>query len=300
MITSETKNWLKPETLSKLSGLDLIARRVVEGYITGLHKSPYHGFSAEFSEHHPYHPGAPLKSIDWRVLGRTERYYIKSYEEETNCRAMLIMDTSASMGYSSGAISKQLYATYLAAALAFLLLKQRDATGLALVDSELRTLIRPRSVMSHLSTLLTPLSKLESRGKTRLAPVLNKLAERLKRRTLICLFSDLMDSDKEVITALKNFRIRGHELLVFHILDPMEINMQLKRDAILIDMETDKRLPVDTRHIARTYADQVDAWTQKLRHSCLNMQVDYIRLSTDTPYDQALSAFLAKRKKSGA
>jgi len=296
----DAKQWLRPEAVSRLSGLDLIARRVVEGFITGLHKSPYHGFSAEFSEYRPYYPGAPLKFMDWRLWGRTGRYYIKAFEEETNLRATLVVDGSASMGYGSGETTKQQYTVWLAAALTFLLLKQRDAVGLALFDETLRSLIRPRAVMGQLNTILHPLSQMESQGRTAAGRVLNQLAERLHRRSLVCILSDLMDDETAVIQAIKNFRIRGHEIIVFHILDPLELNLSLGSDSVLVDAETGQRLPVDTRQAAAAYSQRITTWTEGLKHACLDMRADYVRLQTDTPFDRALSAFLNKRMHIGA
>ena len=297
---TDSTQWLLPEAVHRLSGLDLVARCVVEGFITGLHKSPFHGFSVEFSEYRPYHPGAPLKQVDWRVWGRTERHFIKTFEEETNLRALLVMDGSGSMGFGSGPVSKQRYAVYLAAALAYLLLRQRDATGLAVFDQALRTLIPPRSLLGHLSTLLAPLDKLESHGPTATASVLNTLAERLHRRSLVCLFSDLMDDPEAVIAALKNFRIRGHEVIVFHVLDPRERLLDFGQDALLVDMETGNTLPVDTRQVAGSYAQRVRDWTRLLRRACLDLRIDYVDMDTATPFDKALTAFLAKRRQLGA
>lgn len=296
----DAKQWLSPETVSRLSGLDLIARRVVEGFITGLHKSPFHGFSAEFSEYRPYYPGAPLKFMDWRLWGRTDRYYIKAFEEETNLRATLVVDGSASMGYGSGETTKQQYAIWLAAAMAFLLLKQRDAVGLALFDESLRSLIRPRAVMSHLNTILHPLSQIESQGKTAAGRVLNHLAERLHRRSLVCIFSDLMDDEAAVIQAIKNFRIRGHEIIVFHILDPMERSLDLQSDSVLIDAETGLQMPVDTRQAASAYQRRIHQWTDTLKSACLDLRADYVGLETTTALDRALCAFLNKRQRIGA
>lgn len=297
--TTDYRHFLKPEVLSRLSRLDLVARLVVEGFITGLHRSPYHGFSVEFSEYRPYITGDPLRHIDWKVLGRTDRYYVKQFEEETNLRATILLDSSASMGYTSGTMTKLEYAKYLAAALAYLMLIQRDAVGLVTFDQNIRSYMPPRSVRSYLHVLLQEMEALESKGETRVANTFHDLAERIKRRGLIIILSDLLDDPDEVITALKHFRHRKHEVIVFHIIDPMEKSFEFKRDAVFIDMETGERIQTQPWHIRNEYGSRVAQFLERYKRECRQNRIDYVSIDTTEPYDTSLFEFLAKRKRMG-
>ncbi|MBN1561396.1 DUF58 domain-containing protein, partial [candidate division KSB1 bacterium] len=213
--------YLQPQTASKLANLNLVARLVVEGFITGLHKSPYHGFSVEFAEHRQYMPGDEIKHIDWKVYAKTDRHFIKQFEEETNLKSYMLLDSSASMGYTSHALSKLEYSSYLVAALSYLMLKQRDSVGLVTFDEKIRTFMPPRSVKSYLTLILKELHKTTSHERTNVAATLHQMAERIHRRGLIILFSDLLDNPQKVMSGLKHFRHKKHEVIVFHILDPM-------------------------------------------------------------------------------
>lgn len=225
MTDDNERKFLDPLVVSKLSNLELRARLVVEGFIAGLHKSPYKGFSVEFAEHRQYMPGDPIKNIDWKVYARRDRIYVKEFEEETNLRVYLLVDSSASMGYSSATrVSKLNYSCSLAAALSYLMLRQQDSVGLLTFTSQIKTYIPPRSSKSHLRVILTELNKLSAGETTNVSKSLELLARRIRRRGLIILFSDLMDNQQAVLTGLKHFRHRKHEVIVFHVLDESEID----------------------------------------------------------------------------
>ncbi len=296
---TDYRKHLRPEIVSRLSSLDLVARLVVEGFITGLHKSPYHGFSVEFSEYRPYMPGDDNKNIDWKVLGRTERFYIKQFEEETNLRAYLLMDASKSMAYSSGKVTKLQYAVYLAASLSYLLLRQRDAVGLVTFDNQLRTYIPPRSVFSYLHVLLREMDKLKCGNETNIARIFHDLAERIKRRGLIIVFSDLLDDGNAILNALKHFRHRKHEVIVFHILDRMERTFAFGKDALFIDMETDEKIQTQPWHIRSDYLEKINHFMNTYKKECRKHHIDYIALDTSEPFDTALFHYLAVRKRIG-
>lgn len=293
------RKYLQPDVVSRLSRLDLIARLVVEGFVTGLHRSPYHGFSVEFSEHRPYIPGDSIRHIDWKVWGRTDRYYIKQYEEETNLRAYLLLDASGSMGYASSQMTKFDYATYLAAAFSYLMLIQRDAVGMATFSDKILKYLPPRSVLSYLSPLLKEMDTLRTGGETRLSDVMHSLAERIKKRGLVILLSDLMDDPDDVLSAIKHFRHRKHEVIVFHILDPMERRFAFTQDALFIDMETGEKIQTHPWHIQKAYEKQMDAFLDRYKRECRQHRIDYVPMDTSQPFDTALLQYLNKRKRIG-
>lgn len=291
--------YLQPEVISQLANMDLRARLVVEGFITGLHRSPYHGFSVEFAEHRQYMPGDEFKHIDWKVYAKTDRFYVKQFEEETNLKAYLLLDCSGSMEYKSTGISKFEYAAYLAAALSYLLVRQRDAVGLVTFDQEIRSFFPPRSVKSYLYELLQHLEKIKPAAKTRISQTLHQMAERIKRRGLIILLSDLMDKPEEILSGLKHFRHRNHEVLVFHILDPTEISFDFNKDAIFEDMETGERLSTQPWHIRREYQQRMHEFIETYQSGCQRQNVDYVLLNTAQSFDRALFEYLVKRKRMG-
>lgn len=300
---TDTRKYLDPEVVSTLKNMELRARLVVEGFVTGLHKSPYHGFSVEFAEHRQYMPGDPLKHIDWKVYGKTDRFYIKEYEEETNLKAYILLDASASMGYRSAghknAVSKLQYGSYLAAALTYLLLKQQDAVGLLVFDEQIRQYIPPRSVRSHLHILLRSLEALSSSEKTNAGAAFHELAERIKRRGLIIVISDLFDDPESILMGLKHFRHKNHEVIVFHILDHDELVFPFQREAIFRDMETGEELPAQPWSIRKEYLHQINELKDKYLRQCRGQLIDYVALDTKTPFDLALTAYLSKRSRLG-
>jgi len=290
-------HYLDPKFISQLKGLDLIARMVVEGFLVGLHKSPYHGFSVEFAEHREYEPGDGLRYVDWKVFGKTDRYYVKVFEEETNLKAYLIVDRSGSMGFGPEGISKLEYVKYLASALSFLLLRQKDAVGLLLFSKKLDSYIAPSSRKNHLNILLRELNKLEPGGETSLSTVLFELAEKIKRRGLIILFSDLLDDYKSTVKALKIFRHKKNEVLVFHILDPTEVVFPYSKDMLFRDMETNEKITVDPKSIRKEYCEKMNNLIKSYKRDFRNNSIDYQFLRTDTAYDRALLSYLSKRRK---
>ena len=297
-----TSSFLSPEVVSGLSRLDLVARRVVEGFITGLHRSPYHGFSVEFSEHRQYMPGDPLRDLDWKALAKTDRLYVKRYEEETNLKAYLLVDVSGSMGFrGAGVMSKFRYSCCLAAALAYLMLRQRDAVGLMLFRDRALSYVPPRSVQSHLHVLLTQLARTRPEADTRTGPVLHDLAERLSRRGLVILLSDLLDEPEEVLSGLRHFRHRGHEVIAMQVLDRRELDLDFGRgDTRFVDLEdTDVHLQTQPWHMAAEYRLMMEELINKYRLGCAEAGVDFGVVDTSTPFDVALSRYLVRRKRLG-
>jgi uncharacterized protein (DUF58 family) len=291
--------FLDPAIIARLAPLDVRARLVVEGFIAGMHRSPFHGFSVEFAEHRPYVPGDPLKNLDWKVWARSDRYLVKQYTEETNLRCHLLVDLSGSMGFRSprAAMSKLEYSQSLAAALAYLMIHQQDAVGTLLFADRPLRFIPARAMRSHLDVVLKTLGGAEPQGRTRLGPALHELAERIKRRGLIILCSDLMDHPTEVLSGLQHFRHRHHEVIVFHVLDPDEIEFPYTDTATFIDMESGERLTTEPWEIARRYRERLAAWTDSYKRNCRERRIDYVPLDTRTPFDRALLAYLEKRAR---
>lgn len=291
------RRFLQPETVSKLANMNLVARLVVEGFITGLHKSPYHGFSVEFAEHRQYMPGDDTRHIDWKVYAKTDRYYVKQFEEETNLKSYLLVDASASMGFASHKINKLQYATYLAAGLSYLMLKQRDSVGLITFDQKIRKFLPPRSVNTYLSLILQELQRTKSRSKTNVSKTFHQLAERMHRRGLVIIFSDLLDDPHEVMAGLKHFRHKKHEVIVFHILDPFERNFDFTQDAVFQDMETGEKLATQPWHIRGEYRHLMSEFIDTYKKQCRENRIDYVLMDTGEDFDRALLQYLLKRKR---
>ncbi|HET9328373.1 MAG TPA: DUF58 domain-containing protein [Candidatus Eisenbacteria bacterium] len=290
---------LDPAVVARLSHLDVRARVVVEGFIAGMHRSPFHGFSVEFAEHRPYMPGDPLKNLDWKVWARSDRLLIKQYTEETNLRCHLVLDLSGSMAFKSprAAMSKIEYARSLSAALAYLMLKQQDAVGVLLFADHPLRFVPARATRSHLDVILRTLASTEPQGRTKLGPALHELAERIKRRGLVVLCSDLMDRPADVLLGLQHFRHRRHEVVVFHILDPDEVDFPYADTATFVDAESGERITTEPWEIARRYRQRLADWSDHYRRACRENRIDYVRLDTRTPFDQALLAYLEKRTR---
>ena len=294
-MTEDYRKYLDPAVISRLKGMDVKARLVVEGFVSGLHRGPYKGFSVEFAEHRQYMPGDPIRNIDWKVYGKTDRFYVKEFEEETNLRAYIILDGSGSMGYSSNGITKLEYGCYLAASLAYLMLKQQDSVGLLIFDTKLRKYIPPRSVKRHLHVLLKELSDLRAREETDLGHSLRELARRVKRRGLIILISDLLDDAEQVIRGLKLFRHRKHEVIVFHVMDPFETDFPFEQEVILRDLETGEEVPAVPWEIRREYRGRIADWIDNYRTVLRQSGIDYVPVKTSTSFDVALFSYLEKR-----
>ncbi|MBW7998422.1 MAG: DUF58 domain-containing protein [Candidatus Glassbacteria bacterium] len=291
---------LDPLVISRLENLELIARQVVEGFITGLHRSPYHGFSVEFTDHRPYMPGDERKNIDWKLFAKTDRYYIKQFEEETNLKACILIDTSRSMAFSrEGTLGKDRYAAMLAASLSYLLLRQRDGVGMALYSDRLHEYVAPRARMSQLGLLISKLEAMECGGLTSPLPVYRELAERIRRRGLIVVLSDLLTAPEDTIRSLKYFAHRKHEVIVFHILDPGELGLPGGGEILFRDMETGETLQTHAWQVKEEYDREVAAMVANLRSRCRESLIDYQLVSTATPFDRALYAFLEKRRRLG-
>jgi uncharacterized protein (DUF58 family) len=322
-LETDYKKYLDPRVISKLQNLELKARLVVEGFIAGLHKSPYHGFSVEFAEHRQYMPGDDLKYLDWKVLGRTDRYYIKQYEEETNLKSYLVLDASKSMQFASadselkspagtfrklfkksvngngktGSVTKLEYSTYLAASLAVLMYFQKDAAGLVIYDEMLRSFLAPKATSQNLKLLLSQLAAVKPSGETNTASALNSVAERIKRRGLVIVFSDLFDDQDKVINALKHFRHKKNEVIVFQVLDPLEMSFAIDSPTIFKDIETSRELLSQPISIINSYKEAVKDFLDKYRKAFRSDNIDYVFMSTEQPFDAGLLAYLNKRKK---
>ena len=296
-----TDTFLEPGVVSQLGRLDLIAQLVVEGFITGLHRSPYHGFSVDFSEHRPYMQGDPLRHLDWKALGKTDRLYIKRYEEETNLKSYLLLDASGSMGFQEGdSMTKFRYACCLAAALGYLMLRQRDAVGLMVFRDHALSFVPPRSVQSHLSVLLKEISRYQPESDTHMAPAFHELAERLSRRGLVIVLSDLLDDGEQVLDGLRHFRHRGHEVLVLQILDPRERDLEFesRSETRFYDLERqDDLIQTQPWHVQEDYQRLMEQHLRHYAYGCGDAGIDYTLLDTSTPFDQALSRYLVRRKQ---
>jgi uncharacterized protein (DUF58 family) len=297
-MAEDYREYLKPETVSKLKGMELRARMVVEGFIAGLHKSPYHGFSVEFAEHRQYMPGDSIRDIDWKLYGKSDRFFIKQYEEETNLKGYLLLDCSKSMAYHSGAeISKLDYAGMLSGALSYMMLRQRDSVGLVTFDQKIRRYIPPRSKSGHLHVMLKEIADQTPSELTDISHTLHEMAERIKRRGLVIIMSDLLDDAEKIISGLKHFRYNQHEVIVFHILDPRERDFAFGTDALFRDMETGEEITTSPYQIKKDFQRQVKAFAEQIAMACRQSNIDYHPIDTSMPFDKALYAFLGKRER---
>jgi uncharacterized protein (DUF58 family) len=289
-----------PSAVARFGRLELLARLVVEGVMAGLHKSPFKGFSAEFAEHRQYGPGDEIRHIDWRAFGKSDRYFVKEYEEETNLKAYLVVDASGSMGFAGRTASKFEHARQLAAALAYLMIGQRDAVGLATFDREPRAMIPPRSAPGHFSIICKALEEAQVGGETPLSPILHALAERIRRRGLVVILSDGFDKIDDLTSALGHLRHRRHEVLFFHILAPEEEEFPFRRPTRLRNLEAPgHKLRIDPDALRKLYLERFDAFCRTLKERALGMSADYHRVSTATPPDRVLLDYLAMRSRRG-
>lgn len=290
--------YVEPSALARVKNLQLVARGVVEGFITGLHASPYKGFSVEFAEHREYVPGDDPRHLDYRMFARTERLYVKQYEEETNMRVQILLDASGSMNYRHDAkITKLEYGCYLTAILSYMMVRQQDSVGLTVFDEDIRLDMPARSSPQHFNEMMYQLENLKPGKKTGLAEVLHKLANRFKRRCLIILISDLYDDEDKVIRALHHFRHRKHEVILFHVFDKAEIDFPFDDLVLLQDLETDERLQVDPLYVREEYQKLLAEFIGRYRQACLESAVEYVMTDTSVPYDFMLSRYLTKRNQ---
>ena len=293
----EGQRYLDPAALAKIGNLELIAKFVVEGFISGLHKSPYHGFSVEFAQYRQYMPGDDIKHLDWKAYGRTNRYYIKQFEEETNLNCYLLLDTSESMNYGSGDLTKLQYASYLIASIAYFMAKQRDAVGFAYFDERLHEYLPARSSPAHLHTILLTLERLKTNKLTRMGEPIHQIAERLNKRGLVILISDLYEDEPDtVVNALEHLRYDGHEVIVFHILDHQELEFAFDRVARFVDAETDEEVIATPQAIRQSYLSHLHDFINHYKLELSRSDIDYNTIDTATPVEYALSAYLAKRE----
>ncbi len=294
-----TSRLLDPATLAHLQGLELRARRIVEGYVAGLHRSPYHGFSNEFAEHREYAPGDDLRYVDWKVFGKSDRFYLKQFEVETNLILYLVLDSSESMQYQGpqSSLTKFTYAQSAAAALAFLALHQRDAVGLTMFDQEITQLVRPSSNPTQLKQFFRVMENSSATRKTRTGPIFHELAERLGRRGLVVILSDLFDDAEALLAGLNHLRHRKHDVILMHILDPAEIDFPFQHVTMFKGLEALGSVVVDPRGLQAAYRHEVQSFIKQIRAGCRDRQIDYLLARTDQPVDAMLTTFLSARKK---
>ncbi|MGO9470053.1 MAG: DUF58 domain-containing protein [Isosphaeraceae bacterium] len=290
------QKYLDPRTLASLEGLDLQARMLVEGYVAGMHPSPYHGFSVEFAEHREYVPGDDIRHVDWKVWSKTDKLYLKQYEEETNLLLYLLLDTSESMGYHSGDnVTKLQYAEFVVAALAYMILQQQDSVGLVLLDDAVRRYLKPAGQPSQLKEIFHLLDVTPAREKSDLGLVFNDLAERFKKRGVVAVFSDLFDDVSRVITGLKHFRHRRHEVIVFHILDPAELEFPFRDPTMFKGLEGMADILTDPYALRHAYQTELRSYLTEMEKECRMIDIDYVPLRTDQSLDVPLSSYLASR-----
>jgi uncharacterized protein (DUF58 family) len=288
--------YLEPEALARVKNLSMVARGVVEGSMTGLHASPYKGFSVEFAEHREYTAGDDPRHLDYKMLARTERLYIKQYEEETNMRVQILLDTSGSMSYSHAAkITKYDYGAYLTAILSYMMTRQQDSVGLTTFDTEIRLDMPARSSPRHFNEMMHQLEGIKPGNETGIAETLHKLANRFKKRCLIVLISDLYDEPEAVMRALHHFRHRRHEVIVFQVFDKAEIDFPFRETTAFHDLETNERIQIDPAYVRDVYIEQIEQFIESYRRGCAESHIDYVMTDTTTPYDFMLSRYLTKR-----
>ncbi|MDG1873624.1 MAG: DUF58 domain-containing protein [Mariniblastus sp.] len=289
-------NYLLPEVLQKLGDLQLVAREVVEGLRAGTHRSPLRGFSTEFAHHRQYAPGDAIRNIDWRVFGRTDRYYTKLYEAETNFDCHILIDASSSMNYASGKVSKLEYAKFLAASLAYLVLKQRDSVGLSIFDSEVRAYLPPRSSMGIILQIDQLLREIKPTPRTNIARQLQDIALMMKRRSIVVLISDLLSDVDEVQAGLDRLRFAGHNVVVLHTLDPYELEFPFQGAWCFEGLEGEEPLTTQAERIREDYLTSFNEYMKTLREGCVATHVDYATINTSLPLDGVLSEFFFKRQ----
>ena len=287
--------FLDPATLARLGTLELKARTVVEGFLSGLHRSPFKGFSVEFAEYRQYLPGDDLSTIDWKVYARSDRYYVKKFEEETNVDCHLLMDVSASMGYASGGLSKLRYGSMLAACLAHLMNRQRDAVALTTFDEAIVAMLPPSARPSHLRSILVTLDTLVPGRRTDVSKPLHLLADGIRKRGLVVLISDLLDEPEHVIDGLRHFRFRGSDVIVFHLLDPAELTFPFERAARFRDIELGDELMAVPSVVRQKYLDALNEAVARYRRELGSAGIDYELIDTSTPLEFALMSYLSTR-----
>ena len=289
--------YFEPEKVTKLSNLNILARQLVEGFISGLHRSPHRGFSVEFADQREYTPGDDLRHLDWVAWGRTDRFYIKQYEQETNLRAYILLDVSGSMNYRySGKVTKFQYGCFLTACLAYLMCRQQDVVGLVAFDEKIRLHLTPASSPSHLDRLFTGLEKLTPGKGTAVAKTFHELAEKIAKRGLIIVISDLYDEPSQVIRALQHFCYKKHQLILFHLFDRAELDFPFKGITNFVDLETGSKIQADPALLREPYRQEIARFIDWYRNQCSDRRIEYVLTTTDEPYDLMLLNYLARRR----
>ena len=292
------EQYVRPDVIQQVARLDLRARFIVEGFLSGLHGSPFHGFSVEFSEHRKYTPGDDPRQIDWNVYAKTDRFYIKKHQAETNLDAWLLVDTSASMDFATGSrMTKMDYAICLAAALGYMMIHQHDAVGLAMFDEKLHEFLPPRSKRTQLTNILTLLSRRQPRGKTMLAEAVHDIAGRVKKRGLMILISDLLSDQPQVLDALRHLRFRGHDIIVFQVLDHSEVSFEFDGSVQFEDPETGETVRTDPLAIRAAYQEELRQFLAEYRTACQAIRADFVTVDNSMTFDKALIEFLAQRQQ---
>jgi len=289
--------YYEPQKLAKIKNLQLVARTVVEGYISGLHRSPFKGFSAEFAEYREYLPGDDLKHFDWKVFARSDKRYVRQYEEETNLTCTLLLDASGSMAFGSNGLSKFSYGAFLVAALTYLMILQRDQVGLAIFSDQVRLRIPPSNSPGHLKNVLEQLERVEPAGETGIARALHAVAESIRRRGLIVVVSDLIDDQAPVMNALNHFRHDRSEVVVFNVFDPAERDLPFDGLVDFLDLETGRKMQVRADVVRDDYRRRFGEFVQRYREDCAASRVDYQFVTTETPFERMLAAYLDRRQK---
>lgn len=293
------QRYFDPQGLAAVSRMELVARQVVDGFLTGLHPSPYHGSSVEYADHRPYTIGDEIRTIDWKLLAKTDKHYVKLYEDQTNMRGMILVDASRSMTFCSeqATLSKFDYACHLAAALSYLMLRQNDAVGFALLDHEVRSYLPPRSTPSYFRHMIQVMEDTRPTRETSLGPLLHQVAGRLKSRGIVILISDLLDDIDAVTDGLAHFRHDRHDVIVFHLIDPAEVEFPYERLTRFRDIEGGSQLVTNPRTVKKKYLERLRQFLETCRINCLERRVSYELVRTDQPYERMLSAYLEKRKR---
>jgi uncharacterized protein (DUF58 family) len=279
--------------------MELVARQVVEGFLTGRHRSPYHGFSVEYLDHRAYTPGDELRSLDWKILARTDKYYVKLFQDETNLRATILLDCSASMTFKSNGVSKLEYGSYLAAALTHLMLRQNDAVGLVLFDNEIRQSLAPRARPSQFRQILELLDNPPVHGDTDVGAILHSVAERIKRRGLVIIISDLIDDEAKIANGLQHFRHNNHEVVVFQVMDDAELTFPYDRITRFKDIEGVGRVVANPKSLRTRYLTRINAFLDAVQSICFERNISYNLVDTKQPYDVFLASYLEKRARMG-
>ncbi len=291
------ERYLRPEVIRQIARLDLRAKFVVKGFLQGLHASPYHGFSVEFSEHRKYSPGDDPKDLDWLVFAKTDKYYVKKFEAETNITGYLMVDASQSMAYTyRQELTKFDYAVSLAAALAYLMIQQQDPVGLVTFDQQLRQCIAPKSKRSQLANLLSVLSNLKPTGTTNIAHSLHQLAAMLRHHSLVMLFSDLLGDFPAMLAAMRRLKHEGHDVILFHVLDEAEVSFPFSGALELEDPETQTQIKLDGEASRSEYLEKLNAYRENWRRESAQSQIDYVPLDTSMQFDRALAEYLVRRR----